>query len=225
MKVKLPPLLYALDALEPHISKTTLDVHYHKHHQKYVDNTNKLIAGTPYEDLQLEEIIVESSRRKEDEAIFNNSAQVFNHTFYWHSMSPKKIKPSHELTLMIQSGFDSFEKFKDQFKKVAVELFGSGWIWLVKDEHNLLSIMSLKDGDTPVAHNKVPLLALDVWEHAYYLDYKNERGAYFDHFWRLVNWDFVERNTNIDILSHEGNPILSDDFMNGMNSSLYLGYS
>ena len=226
MKIKLPPLPYSLDALEPHISKETLNVHYHKHHQKYVDNTNKFIEGTPYADLPLEEIIVESSRKKEDQKIFNNSAQTWNHSFYWACLTPEKQgKLTSTFQDAINESFESLSGLQEQLKKEAANLFGSGWVWLVKDEHGALDLMSTKDGDTPFVHHKTPLLACDVWEHAYYLDYKNDREKYFDHYWKVINWKFVEKNFQQEIFNPEGRVILNDDFMNGITSSLYLGYN
>ena len=225
MNFKLPKLPYAMDALEPHLSKNTLNFHYLKHHQKYVDMTNKLTEGTSYANLPLEEVIVETSRKKEDQKIFNNAAQAWNHTFYWNSMTPEKpVKLNEKLLESIEESFASMESLEQQFKKEAAAIFGSGWMWLIKDEHGALDLMATKDGDTPFVHHKTPLLACDVWEHAYYLDYQNERPKYLDNFWKVINWKFVENNFQQEIFSPEGRVLLSEDFMKGSNSSLNLGY-
>lgn len=191
MSFTLPPLPYALDALEPIISKETLEYHYGKHHQAYVTNLNNLIPGTECESLTLEQIILKASG-----GIFNNAAQVWNHTFYWQCMRAETADnaPKGALANAIDEAFSSFEAFKEQFNKVAVGTFGSGWAWLVADNAKKLSIMSTSNAGTPMTEGKTPLLTCDVWEHAYYIDYRNARPTYVSKFWNLVNWDFVADN-------------------------------
>ena len=190
MTIELPPLPYELNALEPHISKETLEFHYGKHHKAYVDNLNKLIPGTEFENMPLEDIIKKSSG-----GIFNNAAQIWNHTFYWHSLSPNGGgEPSAKLMQAINDAFGSFESFKDQFSKIAIGTFGSGWAWLVKNAQGQLEIVSTSNAATPITDNKKPLITCDVWEHAYYIDYRNLRAKYVENFWNLVNWDFAEKN-------------------------------
>jgi Fe-Mn family superoxide dismutase len=190
MEHKLPSLPFSDDALEPIISKETLDYHHGKHHQAYVTNLNKLIVGTEFEDMSLEDIILKSSG-----GIFNNAAQVFNHTFYWNCLSPKGGgEPAGALASAIGEAFGSFSAFKEKFSATAVGTFGSGWAWLVKDKDGKLEIVSTSNAATPLTEGKTPLLTCDVWEHAYYIDYRNARPAYVDKFWELVNWDFVAGN-------------------------------
>ena len=189
MTFKLPELPYAKDQLEPHISAETLDYHHGKHHQAYVNNLNKMIEGTEFSDLDLEDII-----KKSDGGIFNNAAQIWNHTFYWNSLSPNGGgEPSAELAEAINQSFGSFDEFKQQFSKAAMGRFGSGWAWLIKDGDKL-SIESTANADTPIKDNKQPLLTCDVWEHAYYIDTRNDRAKYVENFWNLVNWDFAAEN-------------------------------
>lgn len=190
MEHKLPPLPFKDDALEPVISKETLDYHHGKHHQAYVTNLNKLIEGTEFEAMTLEEIIKKSSG-----GVFNNAAQVFNHTFYWNCLSPEGGgEPEGDLAKAIDEAFGSFDEFKEKFSATAVGTFGSGWAWLVKDQDGKLEIISTGNAGTPLTENKTPLLTCDVWEHAYYIDYRNARPAYVGKFWDLVNWDFVASN-------------------------------
>ena len=190
MEHKLPPLPFKDDALEPVISKETLDYHHGKHHQAYVTNLNKLIEGTEFEAMTLEEIIKKSSG-----GVFNNAAQVFNHTFYWNCLSPEGGgEPEGDLAQAIDEAFGSFDEFKEKFSATAVGTFGSGWAWLVKDQDGKLEIISTGNAGTPLTENKTPLLTCDVWEHAYYIDYRNARPAYVGKFWDLVNWDFVASN-------------------------------
>ncbi len=190
MSFTLPTLPYALDALAPHISKETLDYHYGKHHAAYVNNLNKLIAGTEFENLSLEEIIKTSSA-----GIFNNAAQVWNHTFYWHCLSPKGGREPHgKIAELINHYFGSFEAFKEQFTQTAITTFGSGWAWLVQDEEGALKLVSTSNAQTPMTNQHHALLTCDVWEHAYYIDYRNARPDYVNSFWALVNWDFVNSN-------------------------------
>jgi Fe-Mn family superoxide dismutase len=188
---ELPPLPYPKDALEPHLSAETLDFHYGKHHQAYVTNLNNLIPGTEYEHLTLEEII----RKAPTGAIFNNAAQIWNHTFYWNSLSPQGGgEPSGRLAEAITRTFGSFSKLKEELTRCAVGTFGSGWAWLVKNPDGALSIVSTSNADCPLTADQMPLLTCDVWEHAYYIDYRNARPEYVEAFWNLVNWDFAARN-------------------------------
>ncbi len=190
MPISLPPLPYALDALQPHISKETLEFHHGKHHKAYVDKLNTLIPGTPHENQSLEEIIVSSTG-----PIFNNAAQVWNHTFYWHCLSPQGGgEPTGALKAAIEKTFGSFDAFKKQMTDTAINTFGSGWAWLVKNQEGTLSLISTSNAGTPLTTHHTPLLTIDVWEHAYYIDYRNARPQYLEHFWSLVNWDFVAQN-------------------------------
>jgi len=187
MSIVLPPLPYALDALTPHLSQETLSFHYEKHHKSYVTNLNKLIENTEFSSLSLEDII-----KKSTGAIFNNAAQVWNHTFYWHCLSPHGgNEPTGALAEAIITAFGSFVAFKDQFTQVALTTFGSGWAWLVKDEKAQLKIISTSNAQTPLTMDLTPLLTCDVWEHAYYIDYRNARADYVNAFWSLVNWPGV----------------------------------
>ena len=189
MEHKLPELPYAMDALEPHISRETLEYHYGKHHKTYVDNLNKLIPGTEFENLSLEEIIKKSSG-----GIFNNAAQIWNHTFYWNCLSPKGGEPAGALAEAINKSFGSIDEFKQKFSQTAITTFGSGWGWLVKNAAGDLEIVSTSNAGCPLTDGKTPLLTCDVWEHAYYIDYRNARPKYVETFWKLVNWDFVANN-------------------------------
>jgi len=193
MEHKLPALPYAMDALQPHISKETLEYHYGKHHQTYVTNLNNLIKGTPFENVppeKLEEIV-----RKSSGAVFNNAAQVWNHTFYWSSLAPKAGgEPRGALGDAIKAKWGSFEEFKKAFTQTAVGTFGSGWAWLVKNADGSLGLVSTSNAATPLTTDAKPLLTCDVWEHAYYIDYRNRRADYVAAFWSLVNWEFVAKN-------------------------------
>jgi len=190
MEHKLPPLPYAHDALAPHISKETLEFHHDKHHQTYVTNLNNLIKGNEFENSTLEEIVKKSSG-----GIFNNAAQVWNHTFYWESMKPNGGgQPSGALADAINAKWGSFDKFKEEFTKVAVGTFGSGWAWLVKKADGSLDLVSTSNAATPLTTDAKPLLTCDVWEHAYYIDYRNARPKYVEAFWNVVNWDFAGKN-------------------------------
>jgi superoxide dismutase, Fe-Mn family len=182
-----PPLPYALDALAPYISAETLEFHSGKHHQTYVDNLNKLVGGTEFEDKSLEDIIKTSSG-----GIFNNAAQIWNHTFYFDSLSPASedtIDP--ELLQAIEAKWESLENFQAEFTKVALATFGSGWAWLVKKPDGSLDIVSTGNAATPITGNDIPLLTCDVWEHAYYIDYRNARAKYVENFWKVVDWKKV----------------------------------
>lgn len=190
MPFELPKLPYAKDALEPHISAETLDYHYGKHHQAYVTNLNNLIEGTEQADKSLEEIIKSASG-----GLFNNAAQVWNHTFYWHCLAPNAGgEPEGDLRAAIESAFGSVADFKEKFSQTAITTFGSGWAWLVKNSDGQLEIISTPNAETPMTQNKTALLTCDVWEHAYYIDYRNARPKYVETFWNLVNWEFVDKN-------------------------------
>ena len=190
MQHELPPLPYAMNALEPHISRETLEFHYGKHHQTYVTNLNKLIKDTEFENMPLEEIV-----RKSQGGIFNNAAQVWNHTFFWHSMSPNGGgKPTGQLQKSIDAAFGSFEEFREKFSAAAVAVFGAGWAWFVKHPDGSVGIETTSNAFTPLASDNKPLLTLDVWEHAYYIDYRNKRPDFVAAYWNVVNWDFAARN-------------------------------
>ncbi len=195
MAIVLPDLPYSKDDLAPYVSANTLDFHHGKHHNAYVTNLNKLIAGTDMENLSLEDIIIKSAKDPAMTGIFNNGAQVWNHTFYWNCMKKNGGgKPSGKLAEAIDKNFGSFEKFIEEIKNAAVTQFGSGWAWLVKDGDSL-KVMKTSNADTPLAHGLKALLTIDVWEHAYYLDYQNRRPDYVSAFFEnLVNWDFVASN-------------------------------
>ncbi|MDD2191280.1 MAG: superoxide dismutase [Bacteroidales bacterium] len=187
-KFTLPVFPFAQDALEPHISKSTIEFHYGKHHQAYVDNLNKLIVGTEFENSTLEEIVMKSSG-----GIFNNGAQVWNHTFYWNCLTPKStLKPQGKLLEAIEKEFGNFEEFKTKFTAAATTLFGAGWAWLVKNADGNLEIVQTSNAENPMKQGKTPLLVCDVWEHAYYLDKQNRRPAYLEAFWQIVDWKKVE---------------------------------
>jgi Fe-Mn family superoxide dismutase len=187
MAIELPPLPYARDALAPHISAETLDFHYGKHHQTYVTNLNNLIKGTEFESLGLDDIV-----KKASGGMFNNAAQVWNHTFYWNSLSPRGGgEPSGKLADAIKKTFGSFQQFKDQFTQTAVGTFGSGWAWLVQRPDGALGLVSTSNAATPLTGNDRALLTCDVWEHAYYIDYRNARPKYLEAFWNLANWEFA----------------------------------
>lgn len=190
MEHTLPPLPYAIDALVPHISKETLEFHYGKHHQTYVTNLNNLIKGTEFDAMSLEDVV-----RKSTGGMFNNAAQIWNHTFYWNSLSPKGGgQPAGALAAAITAKWGSFDAFKDAFTKSAVGNFGSSWTWLVKKADGSLDIVNTSNAATPVTGTDKPLLTCDLWEHAYYIDYRNRRPDYMAAFWSLVNWDFAAKN-------------------------------
>ncbi len=190
MAIELPALPYSLDALQPHISKETLEFHYGKHHRAYVDNLNKLIANTEFAEQTLEAIILKSSG-----GIFNNAAQVWNHTFYWNCLKPNGGGlPIGKLAEAINQSFGSFEAFKEKFTQTAITTFGSGWAWLVKKQDGSIDLVSTSNAATPMTQSQKALLTCDVWEHAYYIDYRNARPQYLEHFWELINWDFVAEN-------------------------------
>ncbi len=190
-KFALPDLPYGMSALAPHVSEETLQFHYGKHHATYVANLNKLTAGTEFEGASIPEII----RKAPAGGVFNNAAQVWNHTFYWHCLSPNGGgKPAGDLAAAIDKAFGSYDAFKEKFTQAAVTLFGSGWAWLVRGADGSLAIEGTSNAGNPMTAGKTPLLTCDVWEHAYYIDYRNARPKYLEAFWSLVNWDFVARN-------------------------------
>jgi Fe-Mn family superoxide dismutase len=190
MEHTLPPLPYAKDALQPTMSAETLEFHYGKHHQAYVTNLNNLIKGTEFENLSLEEII-----KKSQGGIFNNSAQVWNHTFFWNCMKPNGGgAPTGPVADAINAKWGSFDKFKEEFQKSAVGNFGSGWTWLVKKTDGSVDIVNTSNAGTPLTTENKALLTVDVWEHAYYIDYRNARPKFVESWWNIVNWDFVNQN-------------------------------
>ncbi|MFW5793713.1 MAG: superoxide dismutase [Bacteroidota bacterium] len=187
MAFELPALPFDKNALEPHISQKTIEFHYGKHHQAYVNKLNGLIKGTKFENSPLEDIIKNS-----DGGVFNNAAQIWNHTFYWNCLSPMGGGfPEGKLMEVIEENFGSFEKFKENFSDAAATLFGSGWVWLVKNKEGKLEIIKESNAGNPITKGLTPLLTCDVWEHAYYLDYQNKRPDYIDAFWELVDWEKV----------------------------------
>jgi len=190
MAFDLPALPYAQDALEPHISAETLEYHYGKHHKTYVDKLNGLVEGTDLAGKTLEEVVKSS-----EGGVFNNAAQIWNHTFYWNGLSPDGGgEPGGALGAAIDQAFGSFAAFREAFVKSAVGNFGSGWTWLVKGEDGKLAIVNTSNAANPMRDGKKPLLTIDVWEHAYYIDYRNARPKYLDEIWKLVNWNFVSAN-------------------------------
>lgn len=192
----LTSLPFAATALEPHISEKTLSFHYGKHHQAYVDNLNKLISGTDLETARLEDIILKTVGSADKAAVFNNAAQIYNHDFFWQSLRPADatLEPDPEVLALINSSFGSLDSFFNEFKTVAMGQFGSGWAWLVKDGSQL-KIIKTANADNPLAHGLKPILTIDVWEHAYYLDYQNRRADFVDAVLRnLLNWEFAKSN-------------------------------
>lgn len=192
--ITLPALPYSYDALEPHISKETLEFHHDKHHQTYVTKLNELIKGTDLENVELDEIIKKTAGDSSKQAVFNNAAQVWNHTFYWNCMTANGGgKPTGPIAAKIDEAFGSYEKFAEEFANAATTQFGSGWAWLVADQVNgQLSITKTSNADTPLAHGQVAVLTIDVWEHAYYIDYRNARPKYISTFLEhLVNWEYA----------------------------------
>jgi superoxide dismutase, Fe-Mn family len=195
MAIQLPPLPYEFQALEPQISEDTLKFHYEKHHAGYVKKLNELIKNSPYDKLLLEEIVFESAQNPSDKKIYNNAAQTWNHSFYWNCMTPKSaLEPSKEFQKLLEKQFGSVSQFQEQFTQACLDLFGSGWVWLVKDSDEGLSILPMENAENPILLGKTPLLVCYVWEHAYYLDYQNQRNEYLKCFVKMINWDFVESN-------------------------------
>ena len=189
MTFELKPLPYAIDALAPHISKETLEFHHGKHHRAYVTKLNELVKGTEFENMPLTDIV-----RKSSGTIFNNAAQAWNHEFYWNCMTPQENKPAGALAKAIEASFGSSAEFEKQFKTSATTKFASGWTWLVRSKDGKLAIKNSNDADNPLRWDETPLLTCDVWEHAYYIDYRNERPKYIDEFWKLANWEFAAKN-------------------------------
>lgn len=189
MAFTLPELPYARDALEPHMSSETLDFHYGKHHKTYVDKANGLVEGTADADKSLEELIKTSSG-----GLFNNVAQIWNHTFFWNCLTPGGSTPNDKVTAALNDAFGSVDAFKEQFTNSAVTNFGSGWTWLVKKADGSLAIVNTSNAGNPMTDGDTPLLTVDVWEHAYYIDHRNARPKFLEAFWALANWDFVAQN-------------------------------
>ncbi|MBN8479919.1 MAG: superoxide dismutase [Burkholderiales bacterium] len=191
----LPPLPYADNALEPVISANTISFHHGKHHKTYVDNLNNLVKGTPFEGATLEKIVTDTAGKADQAALFNNAAQIWNHTFYWHSLKPHGGgKPTGKLAQMIDASFGGYDEFRKQLSATTVSQFGSGWGWLVAD-HGALKVVKTANAEVPFTKGQKPLLTIDVWEHAYYLDHQNKRAAYVDAVIdRLLNWDFAAAN-------------------------------
>jgi len=189
MPFELPPLPYPADALAPYISAETIEYHYGRHHNTYVTNLNNLIVGTIFEESTLEEIITQA-----DGTLFNNAAQVWNHTFYWNCLTPNGGEPEGELLTAINETFGSLAAFQQEFSAAAATNFGSGWTWLIKNSEGKLSIVNSSNAANPLTDDATPLLTCDVWEHAYYIDYRNARPSYLEAFWQLVSWEFVAGN-------------------------------
>lgn len=188
MKHLLPELPYALDALVPAMSADTLNYHYGKHLQTYLDNVNRMIEGTPFADMKLKDMIT-----KAQGALYNNAAQAFNHIIFFKQLTPTPTTISPLLTQALVARFGSVDAFKSEFSNAAATLFGSGWVWLALDANNVLQIVPEPNAGNPITRNMRPLMCIDVWEHAYYLDYQNRRGDYIKNFWNLVNWDYIEK--------------------------------
>lgn len=188
MKHLLPELPYALDALAPAMSADTLNYHYGKHLQTYLDNVNRMIEGTPFADMKLKDMIT-----KAQGALYNNAAQAFNHIIFFKQLTPTPTTISPLLTQALVARFGSIDAFKSEFSNAAAALFGSGWVWLALDANNVLQIVPEPNAGNPITRNMRPLMCIDVWEHAYYLDYQNRRGDYIKNFWNLVNWDYIEK--------------------------------
>lgn len=188
MKHLLPELPYALDALAPVMSADTLNYHYGKHLQTYLDNVNRMIEGTPFADMKLKDMIT-----KAQGALYNNAAQAFNHIIFFKQLTPTPTTISPLLTQALVARFGSVDAFKSEFSNAAATLFGSGWVWLALDASNVLQIVPEPNAGNPITRNMRPLMCIDVWEHAYYLDYQNRRGDYIKNFWNLVNWDYIEK--------------------------------
>lgn len=188
MKHLLPELPYALDALAPVMSADTLNYHYGKHLQTYLDNVNRMIEGTPFADMKLKDMIT-----KAQGALYNNAAQAFNHIIFFKQLTPTPTTISPLLTQALVARFGSVDAFKSEFSNAAVTLFGSGWVWLALDANNVLQIVPEPNAGNPITRNMRPLMCIDVWEHAYYLDYQNRRGDYIKNFWNLINWDYIEK--------------------------------
>lgn len=191
MKHALPVLPYRLDALEPYISAETIELHYQKHHQGYIHKLNQLVIGTRHADKSLEELVIHAP----EGPIYNNAAQAWNHEFYWHSLSPDNSgSPSEEVSHAIRQSFGTLDEFRQAFEKICLALFGVGWVWLVKNHDGGMGIRAMGNAGNPLRTGQHPLLACDMWEHAYYIDYRNQKTKYLHAFWDLVNWEFVSEN-------------------------------
>lgn len=186
--ISLPPLPYADHALEPYMSRETLDYHYAKHHKAYIDNVNMLVRGTPQQRSTLEELVMQA-----DGALFDNAAQAWNHAFFWRCLSPRRQAPGRELEGALR-GFGGLEGLEREFTRAAIAVFGSGWAWLIRERSGPIRVVTTANAHTPLRDGHVPLLVCDMWEHAYYVDHHNDRSAYLRNFWQLVNWDFVASN-------------------------------
>ena len=195
MSFTLSKLPYDYNSLEPHISSKTMELHHGKHHQGYVDKLNKFIEGNEYEDKDLEEIIIKSSKNPSDFNVFNNAGQVWNHDFFWKSLSPQGGgEPDNEVMEYIKTAFDDLENFKQEFIEKSMSHFGSGWVFLILEDDKI-KITTKSNGDNPIVYNQKPLLSFDIWEHSYYLDYQNEKKRYFEAFLdNLINWEFIKEN-------------------------------
>eukprot|EP01091_Cochliopodium_minus_P001495 TRINITY_DN1135_c0_g1_i1.p1 TRINITY_DN1135_c0_g1~~TRINITY_DN1135_c0_g1_i1.p1 ORF type:complete len:238 (-),score=68.44 TRINITY_DN1135_c0_g1_i1:58-747(-) len=190
---ELPPLKYNInEGLKPVISPKALDLHYNKHHNAYVNNANRLATGTEYESKTLEEVIISTSKIRSQAVLFNNVAQIYNHTFFWESMKPNGSEPSEKMKALLGKHFGSFDKFKEQFSHNATAVFGSGWTWLV-DNNGHLEITNTFNAGTPITNDLHPLLTIDVWEHSYYVDFENRRPEYIKNWWSVVDWENIER--------------------------------
>ena len=190
MAFEQPPLPYEKDALSPHMSQETLEFHYGKHHAGYFTKLNKAADGTEWENVSLEDIV-----KKADGGVFNNGAQAWNHTFFWHCLSPKGGgEPKGDAAQAIEKNFGSFEAFKEQFSQAATTLFGSGWTWLSQKSDGGLIIENQSNAGNPLREGRKPILTLDMWEHAYYIDYRNDKPQFVNAFWQLINWDFINQN-------------------------------
>ncbi|MCW3464529.1 superoxide dismutase [Chitinophaga sp. PC15] len=197
MTLQLPELPYSKDALRPFITAETFDYHYGKHHATYVNNLAGLVKDTALSEMTVPQLI-QTGFDRQDAAVFNNAAQHWNHTFFWHCLSPDGGgQPAGQLQTLINRDFGSFDQFKTQFSTAAVKLFGAGWAWLALNQQGALEILPLKDAHTPLTAGKTPLLTIDVWEHAYYIDYRNARNKFIDGFWEVVNWDFCHQQLNL----------------------------
>jgi len=195
MAFELPQLPWAKDALAPVMSAETIDYHYGKHHQAYVNNLNTIVPGTKYEKMSLEEIVKATNGQASEKKVFNNAAQVWNHSFFWNCLAPKAGgEPTGNAATAIDKAFGNFADFKKKFSDAAAAQFGSGWAWLVKNSDGSVAIETTSNAETPFASGKQVVLTLDVWEHAYYIDYRNARPKFIEGFWNLVNWNFVNKN-------------------------------
>ena len=194
INLQLPELPYAKDALTPLITEETFDYHYGKHHASYVNNLKDIVQDTALVEQTVEELIL-TGHQNQNQGLFNNAAQHWNHTFFWHCLSPDGGKvPTGKIAALIQRDFGSFEQFKAEFSTTAAKLFGCGWAWLAQNDQGILEIIPLKEANTPLTFNKTPILTLDVWEHAYYIDYRNARPKFIENFWDIVNWEFANQN-------------------------------